>query len=255
MPNQRLNFRLFCCIFLLIGMALMLAGSVAGAAESDTFDDFDEFNEFEVAESGESAPAFDPLSGYNRFMTQVNDRMYFWALKPVAEGYRFVIAEPVRVCIGNCFDNLGFPIRFVNNLLQLKAKPAGIEAARFGMNITVGVLGLFDPAESWLKLHPRPEDFGQTLGHYGAGGGFHIVLPFFGPSNLRDTLGRVPDYFLDPLNYIDHWETRLALDSLDVVNKTSLRIGQYEALKKDAIDLYVFLRNAYEMKRTRDIKE
>lgn len=233
----------------------MSAGSVAGAEEFDSFEEFDEFNESGRAENGEPAAVFDPLSGYNRFMTQVNDRLYFWALKPVAEGYRFVVAEPVRVCIGNFFDNLGFPIRFVNNLLQMKAKPAGIEAARFGVNTTVGVLGFFDPAASWLELHPRPEDFGQTLGYYGAGGGFHIVLPFFGPSNLRDTLGRVPDYFLEPTNYIDHWETRLALDGIDIINKTSLRIGQYEALKKDAIDLYIFFRNAYEMKRNREIEE
>jgi phospholipid-binding lipoprotein MlaA len=252
MGKHPLNYRLFWCILVIVGMSLMPAGFAAGADESFAFDEFDEFDD---TVNGESAEVFDPLSGYNRFMTQVNDRLYFWFFKPVAEGYRFVVIEPVRVCIGNFFDNLGFPIRFVNNLLQMKAQPAGIEAARFGMNTTVGVLGFFDPAASWLELYPRREDFGQTLGHYGADGGFHIVLPFLGPSNLRDVMGRIPDYFLDPLNYIDHWETRLALDSLYIINETSLRIGQYEAMKKDAIDMYIFLRNAYEMKRTREIEE
>jgi len=143
----------------------------------------------------------------------------------------------------------------VNNLLQLKVNQAGTEAARFGVNTTIGFLGFFDPAHSWLELYPCPEDFGQTLGYYGVGRGFHIVLPLLGPSNLRDAIGKVPDYFLDTVIFIDNRGIRLGVNGLKIVNTTSLHIDDYEMLKYDAFDLYILLRNAYEIKRLKDIEE
>jgi phospholipid-binding lipoprotein MlaA len=200
-------------------------------------------------------PVFDPLSGYNRVMTQVNDKIYFWLLKPVAQGYRAVLPEGARLGVGRFFRNLLMPVRFVNNLLQLKPKQAGTELARFVVNTTVGVLGFGDPAANRYGLQAYPEDFGQTLGHYGVGSGFHIVLPLLGPSNLRDTLGLIPDYFLDPVSYIDDTETQLAVRAYERVNYTSLHIGEYESLKKDAVDLYTFLRDGYEQHRVKQIEE
>ena len=223
--------------------------------EKPEFDEFDEFGDFVEFNDQDVMEIYDPLCGYNRFMTRVNDKMYIWFFKPVAQGYSFIVREPVRQSLAKFFNNLVFPGRFVNNLLQLKTKQAGIEAARFGMNTTIGLLGLFDPARSWLELEPCPEDFGQTLGYYGVGRGFHIVLPLLGPSNLRDTVGKLPDYFLDPVIYIDETEISLAVYGTKVVNATSLYIGQYETLKKDALDLYILLRNAYEMKRLKEIEE
>ncbi len=220
-----------------------------GSTEFDEFDEFDEFNNEEVKE------VYDPLSGYNRFMTRVNDKMYIWFFKPVAQGYSFIVREPVRLSIAKFFNNLGFPVRFANNLLQLKIKQAGIETARFGVNTTIGLIGFFDPARSWLELEPYPEDFGQTLGYYGVGTGFHIVLPLLGPSNLRDTIGKLPDYLLDPAIYVDEPEILMAVYCVKIVNATSLYIGQYEVLKEDAVDLYILLRNAYETKRLKDIEE
>ena len=197
----------------------------------------------------------DPLSGYNRVMTQVNDRLYFWLFKPIARGYRAVLPEGARLAVGRFFRNLTMPVRFANNLLQLKPKRAGTELARFALNTTVGVLGFGDPAASRFGLQAYPEDFGQTLGHYGIGSGFHIVLPLLGPSNLRDTLGLVPDYFLDPVSYIEDSDARLAIRAYDQVNHTSLHIGEYESLKNDAVDLYTFLRDGYEQRRIKLIEE
>ena len=188
-------------------------------------------------------------------MTGVNDKIYFWVLKPVAQGYRAVIPEPARLAVGNFFHNLLMPVRFTNNLLQLKPKEAGTELARFAINTTLGFFGFADPAEVNFNLQPYPEDFGQTLGHYGVGSGFHIVLPILGPSNLRDTIGLIPDHFLDPITYVDDWETRLAIRSYKAVNHTSLHIGEYESIKKDAVDLYPFLRDAYEQRRQKLIEE
>ena len=198
----------------------------------------------------------DPLRGYNEFMTVVNDRIYFWILQPAATGYRAVLPQFIRRGIARAFINIQFPMRFVNNALQLKFKQAAGEAERFLLNSTIGILGFADPAESWFGLAPHPEDFGQTLGHYGAGSGFHIVLPLLGPSNLRDALGKVTDlYLLDPVGQYQDSRVVTAARVIETVNKTSLELGQYESLRKDAIDLYPFLRDVYEQNRNKQIKE
>ncbi len=221
-------------------------------AEEDEEDMFDLEEEFGDPETKE---VFDPLSGYNRGMTHVNDKLYYWVLKPVAKGYRFVMPKPARRSIVRFFNNLLFPVRFVNNVLQLKFKGAGVEFSRFCINSTVGILGFGDPAKKWFDLDPHPEDFGQTLGHYGVGSGFHIVLPLLGPSNLRDMAGLVPDFYLDPVTQIDDTEEQFAVRSLDKINYTSLHLGEYESLQKDAVDFYTFMRDAYEQNRDKKIEE
>ncbi|MFP4573639.1 MAG: VacJ family lipoprotein [Desulfobacterales bacterium] len=232
--------------------------------ESDVFDEFDEFepdsdfDEFKEFDSGADKPGakvYDPLAGYNRFMTKVNDRVYFWILKPAASGYAAVTPGFVRKSVNRFFKNLSYPVRFVNNVLQLKLKKAGVETARFAINSTVGIAGLGDPANRWFDLEAYPEDFGQTLGVYGVGEGFHLVLPLLGPSNLRDAFAIIPDRFLKPLYYVEPAETGIALGIYDRVNYTSLHLGEYESLKKDAVDWYIFLRNAYESNRKKKIEE
>lgn len=223
--------------------------SLEASGEFDAFEDFEEFDQ----DTGERV--FDPLSGYNRVMTRVNDRLYYWLLKPLARGYGFLLPEPARKGIRNVFHNLGFPVRMVNNLLQLKVKQAGTETARFVVNSTVGVAGLWDPASGWLELPVYSEDFGQTLGHYGLGGGFHVVLPFLGPSNVRDICGRGADWFLDPVHYLEDADAETAISAVDTVNGASLRIGQYEAITEDALDLYILLRDGYRDRRNKAIEE
>lgn len=224
-------------------------------------EDFGFEEEFEEEFAVATTPRVpDPLSGYNRFMTKVNDKFYFWILKPPASGYRKVVPQVIRLSVYRFFENLLFPMRFVNNLLQLKFKPAGVELARFGFNTTVGVLGFTDPAKKWLDLEAYPEDFGQTLGHYGVGSGFHLVLPILGPSNLRDAVGLAADFYLDPICYLGtcfagYWEAALGTRSYKTVNNASLHIGEYESFKKDALDFYIFLRDAYEQRRSKEIEE
>ena len=122
------------------------------------------------------------------------------------------------------------------------------------MNTTVGVLGLGSPADNHPKLiRPDEEDLGQTLGKYGIGNGFYIVWPFIGPSTMRDTVGLAGDWFLNPVNYIDPQETSWAVGGFDKVNQTSFRIGDYESLKKAAIDPYVALRDVYIQFRTKKV--
>ena len=161
----------------------------------------------------------------------------------------------MRQGISNFFDNLLFVVRFVNNLLQVKILNAGEEFLRFIINSTIGVLGLWDAADTLFGLEAHKEDFGQTLGYWGVGAGPHMVLPFLGPSNLRDTVGLAPDYYMDPKRFIDESEDELAVKVFEQVNNASLHIGEYENLKKDALDLYPFLRDAYEQNRKKKISE
>lgn len=206
---------------------------------------------------------FDPLSGYNRIMTTFNDNVYEYVLKPTAQGYAYIVPQPAREGIANVADNLLFPIRFINNILQLKFQNSMEELGRFVINSTLGIVGFMDVASSDFGLKPHSEDLGQTLGFYGVGGGFHIVLPFLGPSNARDVVGLFGDSWANPLSYVearnanllDSFEEELLLKGFLAINQTSLRFEEYDSFKKDAIDLYPFLRNLYESRRNKRISE
>lgn len=228
-----------------------------GAQSADHSEDYDD-SEVEQVPKRE----FDPLIGYNRLMTRFNDKVYFWVLKPVATGYAKVVPEGARVSVSRFFNNLKYPVRLVNDILQMKPKQAGVETTRFIVNTTVGVAGFFDPAKSWLHLESRPEDFGLTLGRYGVGGGFPLVLPLLGPSNLRDALAMIPDYFLDPVSYLPDDDNVKGINLVVVgvrtyerVNYVSLHLGDYEQMKASALDWYIFLRNAYHQHREEQIRQ
>jgi phospholipid-binding lipoprotein MlaA len=223
----------------------------------DGFDDAfgDDFSE-EFDQKNSHVNAFDPLSGYNRVITSFNDKLYFVAIKPLTTGYSAIVPEGMRIGIANFFDNILFPVRFVNNLLQLKIQYATEELARFTVNSTLGIGGLLDPAKNDFGLMPHKEDFGQTLGYYGVGSGFHVVLPFLGPSNVRDIAGLSIDSFADPQYFLNtEYYKVAAIKSYRAINETSLNIGKYEDIKKSAIDLYPFIRDAYEQNRNTLIKE
>lgn len=226
------------------------------AKDDDDDDDDDEFDGFEE-EFGKSLDATisDPFEGYNRVVTSFNDGFYIYVFDPAARGYRFVVPEFGRRRIADFWRNLLFPVRFINNVLQAKFLNAGEELLRFCINSTLGLLGLWDPAKIWFGLEAHEEDFGQTLGFWGVGAGPHIVLPILGPSNLRDIFSLAPDYYLDPKRFIDPSRKELAVRIFEKVNDTSLHIGEYENLKKDAIDLYPFLRDVYEQNRRKKILE
>jgi phospholipid-binding lipoprotein MlaA len=203
----------------------------------------------------EATTIADPLAPFNRAMFQFNDKLYFWALKPVAQGYNKVIPEKGRVSVKNFFTNLRFPIRFVSCLLQADFSGAAVELGRFAVNTIWGVGGLLDPSSSQqLNLPKRDADLGQTLGVYGVGQGFYLVWPVLGPSSARDSVGIVGDYFLYPVSYIRPWYDWLGVRAYEEVNDASLRIGDYEFLKEAAIDPYVALRDAYAQYRQKKVE-
>jgi phospholipid-binding lipoprotein MlaA len=195
----------------------------------------------------------DPLEPVNRAFFVFNDRLYFWVLKPVAKGYSFVVPETARVGISNFFRNLFFPIRFVNCLLQGKLEGASEELGSFLLNSIGGMAGFVDIAGA-AGARKHDEDLGQSLAVFGFGPGFYINWPFLGPSTLRGTFGYAGDTFLSPLWYLD-WGPWTAVTSVDMVNRTSLNIGDYESLKKAALDPYEALKDAYYQNRLKMIGE
>jgi len=197
----------------------------------------------------------DPIEPLNRAMYHFNDKLYFWALKPVAQGYKAVVPEPARISVKNFFFNLGFPVRFLSCLLQADFSGAASEFGRFGINTIWGIGGLLDPSSSKeLDLQKQETDLGQTLGVYGIGHGFYIVWPVLGPSSPRDSVDIAGDYFLYPVSYIYPWYAGMGVRSYEIVNSTSLRIGDYESLKEAAIDPYVAVRDAYIQYRLKKVK-
>lgn len=224
------------------------------AEPSGTPDDDQEDIDDEVVEE-ETPQIADPLYPWNKAMYHVNDKLYFWVMKPLTQGYSAVFPEDVRLSVSNFFDNIATPIRFVSSLLQFRIKDAGNELIRFLYNSTAGVCGLADVAKTDLGIRQQDEDLGQALGRYGIGHGIYLVWPFLGPSSLRDTAGRIGDRFLSPVHYVNPTETAVGITVYDRVNETSFRIGDYEDLKKSAIDPYISIRDAYLQHRKKKVED
>ena len=194
----------------------------------------------------------DPFEGFNRAMYAFNDKFDRFLLKPVAKGYRAVLPQVVRRSITNFFANLHEPIVILNDLLQGKFAQAVSDTGRFLTNTTVGVAGIFDPATSF-GMSKHDEDFGQTLGVWGVGDGAYLVLPFFGPSSIRDGVGIVADYEVYPPNYL-HSGPRDKLRLVEVVNKRAGLLDASDILEQaGGEDPYLFLREFYRQQRRNDI--
>ncbi len=196
----------------------------------------------------------DPFEPLNRGVFWVNDKLYFYLFKPVARGYGAIVPRPARVSVGNFFNNVSTPVRVANALLQFNLINVGTETYRFIVNSTIGIVGLFDPATSVAEVRRVPADFGQTLGKYGFGHGFYLVLPIVGPSSLRDGTGTFVDSFADPVRYAGlATEDLIFLRVFDSTNRLSLDRDTYEGIKRDAIDPYLFIRTAYAQRRLAQI--
>lgn len=221
-------------------------------AEASADSDFEQLDK-ELEERTIEVP--DPLEPFNRVMFGVNDVLYFWVVKPVAQTYEGVVPVPARVGIGNFFGNAATPIRYVNCLLQGKNEGADTELRRFLINTTAGVLGFGDPAMDQHGLKPVEEDLGQTLATYGFHDGFYIVWPFFGPSTARNSVGMLGDQFLNPLWYVEPTELSIGISAVKYTNSASFQLGRYEVFKAAAVDPYIAMRESYIQYRDKQIRE
>lgn len=201
----------------------------------------------------------DPLAPFNEKMFWFNLRLDEYVLRPAATAYDRVLPDAAQRSVDRFFKNLGIVERLANNLFQLKLRGAGQEMGRFALNTTLGGVGLFDVADDWFGLKESNEDFGQTLGIYGVGPGPYLVLPFFGPSTIRDGAGLAVDTFLNPMNYLlsttDVIAIRGGISVSRAVNYRSLNLEFFEDVDRFAVDLYGAVQDAYLQKRKKEVEE
>lgn len=197
-------------------------------------------------------PNPDPWEAWNRPVSSFNYALDRAILRPLAIGYRTVMPQFGEDAVSRIFGNVGEVNSLVNNLLQGQPKQAGNSTGRFLVNSTLGVGGIFDVA-SLLGLEKQdPEDFGQTLGVWGVGPGPYFVIPFMGPSTLRDAPSLAVDALLDPVNYIDEDVIRIPINGVDLI-ETRASLLENERLITG--DIYIFIRDVYLQRREFLIKD
>jgi phospholipid-binding lipoprotein MlaA len=193
----------------------------------------------------------DPWEGFNRDMFAVHESVDEAVLEPVARGYRAITPRPVRRGVLNFLRNLRAPVIFVNDVLQGEVGRAGTTAARFGVNTTIGIAGVFDPATS-MGLDRHDEDFGQTLAVWGVDAGPYIFVPLLGPTTVRDGAGRIVDIALDPLTWAefdDVEKVRIGRTLLAGVATRELVLETVDDIRRDSLDPYVTIRTSYGLLR------
>jgi phospholipid-binding lipoprotein MlaA len=199
----------------------------------------------------------DPLYYVNYSVYLVNDKLYYWLLKPVTTGFTFLTPEVARVGFSNIFSNLREPVNFTNSLFQLKFDDFSRGVGRFVLNSTVGIGGIFNVSCDLLDWCKKEADFGQTLGFYGIGQGIYLVWPIFGPSSLRDTVGLAGDTMLSPPTYIGYFYLDFLQSSgvMSFEKINNLSFGTNYELLNSAVDPYIALKTAYEDSRALKIKQ
>jgi len=227
-------------------LTLSLSLNVLAGASDDVKTSSDDF-ETTVYED----EIFDPLEGINRAVFGFNNIADRIILEPVAKGYK-KLPSPFQSGIGNFLNNLKLPLAAVNQLLQGQGKNAAESTGRFLVNSTIGVFGLVDVADN-LGLEQKEEDFGQTLATWGVGDGFYLVLPLFGPSNVRDTTGMIMTMMTDPVNSYavsqgDSWAIPVRT-AANAVDQRSQIIDEVNALRDNSIDYYAAVRSSYYQNR------
>ncbi|SIQ11641.1 VacJ family lipoprotein [Marinobacterium stanieri] len=187
----------------------------------------------------------DPLERMNRSIFSFNETVDKYTLKPLAQGYRYITPDIAETAVSNFFHNLRDVNNLANNLFQLKFEGAGKSLARLAFNSTFGLAGFIDVATP-MGIERRGEDFGQTLGYWGVPSGPYLVLPFFGPSTVRDGSALIVDVNIDLTNRIDHVPTRNSLYGLLLIDTRS-RLLEAEQIVTG--DKYLFVRDAYLQRR------
>jgi phospholipid-binding lipoprotein MlaA len=239
------------------------------AAADDEF-----YDPFAREDEGGRGEEYDPWEPLNVKIFEFNRQLDKWVLKPVAQGYNFVVPDRLQIGIRNFFYNVRFPPRFFNNVFQGKLRGAGIEVGRFLINSTVGLAGFIDVADR-INLTTPEEDTGQTLGYYGVGPGPYLVVPFLPPFTVRDFFGYFADIALNPINWlvlpiievegipsaISHPNRntitiiQLSARAGDIINERSLNLEKFQGVEEATLDLYTAVRNAYLQSRRKQIRE
>ena len=242
------------------GSAAIATSAKGKAADKGVPAKDDEVDEYATT----TADVSDPLEKLNRGTFWVNDQLYTFILRPISKGYTLLLPKPVRKGIDNAFENVKYPVRFVNCTLQGKFKRAGQETGKFVVNTVGGVGGIFRPAENIPALANLPdEDTAQTFAKWGIPNGPYLVLPVLGPSSVRDGVGLIGDYALNPVNwpYLWWYGSRSKHDWVIVpplantLRSTPAQMDKYDTITKDAVDPYLSARSAYTQNRAEAAKK
>ncbi|MDI1312169.1 VacJ family lipoprotein [Prosthecobacter sp.] len=240
------------------------AKSMAASSKGKATDKMLAVKDDELDEYATAPDISDPLEKLNRGTFWVNDQLYTFIFRPISKGYQLILPRPVRKGIDNAFENVKYPVRVVNCTLQGKFKRAGQETGKFVVNTVGGVGGIFRPAQRIPALANLPEeDTAQTFGKWGIPNGPYLVLPFLGPSSVRDGVGLVGDYVLNPVNwpYFRWHGSRTNHDWVIVpplantLRSTPAQMELYDTITKDAVDTYLSARSAYSQNRAEAIKK
>ena len=237
-----INIKSFLIIFSIVFINFSVLSDEADKVTTTSSDFETTYNEDEI---------FDPIEPINRVIFGFNNVADKIILEPVAKGYR-KLPSPIQSGINNFLSNLRAPLVVVNQLLQGQGKNAAETTGRFVVNTTAGVLGLVDVADK-IGLEEKEEDYGQTLAIWGVGDGFYVVLPIFGPSNLRDSAGLFLTYSTDPFNAYavregEGWVVPLRT-ATNAVDKRSKIIAEVNALRNNSVDYYAAVRSSYYQNR------
>ena len=225
---------------------LIINFNVMASASDDVKTDSDDF-ETTIFED----EVYDPFEGVNRAIFSFNNAADKVILEPVAKGYK-KLPSPIQSGLGNFINNLKLPLAAVNQLLQGQGKNAIESTGRFLVNSTIGIFGLIDVADD-IGVDQKEEDFGQTLATWGVGDGFYIILPLFGPSNLRDTTGMLMTMITDPINAYtasqgEAWAIPMRT-AANAVDQRSQIIDEVNALRDNSVDYYAAVRSSYYQNR------
>ena len=233
------------CSLVFISLVL-LSFNLFGAASDQVNTEPDDFETSKVEDE-----IYDPIEPINRAIFSFNNVADRVILEPIAKGYK-KLPSPLQSGLSNFLSNLRTPLVIVNQILQGQGENAVQSTGRFLVNSTAGVFGLFDVADR-IGLEEKEEDFGQTLATWGVGDGFYIVLPLFGPSNLRDTTGMVMTMITDPMNayFVSEGEAWLVpmRTAANAVDQRSKIIDEVNALRDNSVDYYAAVRSSYYQNR------
>ena len=238
-----MQHKIITCILIIIGLSSFNLFGAASDQVNTAPDDFDT-SKFEDE-------IYDPIEPVNRAIFNFNNVADKVILEPVAKGYK-KLPSPLQSGISNFLSNLRAPLVVVNQLLQGQGENAIESTGRFLVNSTVGVFGIFDVADN-MGLEEKEEDFGQTLAKWGVGDGFYIVLPLFGPSNVRDTTGMIMTMITDPINAYavsegEAWIVPMRT-AANAVDQRSKIIDEVNALRDNSVDYYAAVRSSYYQNR------
>lgn len=200
-----------------------------------------------------TGPEDDPLESMNRGVYKFNEVLDKAIIGPIAKGYRYITPDPIRERIGNFSDNLREPLTFANAVLQGDVQHSFVSFWRFVLNSTVGLFGIHDVA-STMGLPERREDFGQTLGTWGSDSGPYIVIPVLGPSNGRDLIGKIADWFLDPFHYYLEEDDQYWFAAGQGLVERERLIETFDDVYETSLDPYVTWRSMYNQHRSAQIK-